>query len=226
MPEELWGGIKIFLCYDEYRGSHNGHSWHSSQSTWWTWCRTPWDLGHFQHLQSHFWWPDIEANVKYYIKACDICQHVKIPWMQAGGPANSLPVLIPRERSSTLLCFYNFFVGLPPSQHGVQHGVSINQVLLSFHSSHSHSVKYYDQPALGNQRRIVSVYWVLLVLITYWGSLFNSQQFQWALYNLGVNYHVTTTGHPQTNGIAEGAVNLAKATLKTLRDQQCCLTIG
>jgi len=172
----------------------------------------------FQRLRSHFWWPGIEDDVKRYVKSCDTCQRVKIPRMRAGGPAQPLPA----PSSKGEVWHADFFVGLPPSGKWRHDAVL---VLVERFSRFVHLVPVpsnisTDQLLEIFQRRIVSVYGVPSILVTDRGSLFTSRLFRRALCSLGIDHRVATTGHPQTNGVAENAVNLAKTVLKTLRDRQ------
>ena len=54
----------------------------------------PGELGTFNAVQQHFWWPGLRTFVKNYVQGCGICQQFKID----RTPTNQL-IFLPRGRN-------------------------------------------------------------------------------------------------------------------------------
>ena len=61
----------------------------------------PGELGTFNAVQQHFWWPGLQTFVKNYVQGCGICQQFKI------DRTPSKPAYIPTEGAKSTRPFAN-----------------------------------------------------------------------------------------------------------------------
>lgn len=168
-------------------------------------------------VQSFFWWPDMDNDIYHFVKSCDICQRTKIPRSRTGGLTRPLP--LPTRKGE--IWHLDFFTGLPPLKDRFDSVLVMVErysrfVLLEPVSS---SCTSSDLITIF-RRRILAVFGPPSSVVTDRGSLFTSRAWQKELSQLGAERHLATTGHPQSNGVAENAVGLAKEILKRYRTKR------
>jgi hypothetical protein len=162
----------------------------------------PGELGTFNAIRQHYWWPGLRTFVKNYVQGCGICQQFKID----RSPAK--PAYIPTEGAKTLRPFANcsmdLITDLPMADgfdsilvvvdQGLSKGVILlpcNKTLTSEGTARLLLENLYKRFGLPDK------------IISDRGPQFASKAFLELLKLLGVKSALSTAYHPQTDGTTE-----------------------
>ena len=164
----------------------------------------PGEIGTYNAVQQHYWWPGLRTFVKNYVQGCGICQQFKI------DRTPSKPAYIPTEGARSTRPFANcsmdLITDLPPAEgydsilvvvdQGLSKGVILapcNKTITSEDTARLLLENLYKR--FGLPEKIISDR----------GPQFASRAFIELLKLLGIKSALSTAYHPQTDGTTERA---------------------
>ena len=159
----------------------------------------PGEIGTYNAVHQHYWWPGLRTFVKNYVQGCGICQQFKI------DRSPSKPTYIPTEGVKSLRPFANcsmdLITDLPPTDgydsilvvvdQGLSKGVILvpcNKTLTSEDTARLLLENLYKQFGLPDK------------IISDRGPQFASKAFIKLLKLLGIKSALSSAYHPQTDG--------------------------
>ena len=162
----------------------------------------PGEIGTYNAVRQHYWWPGLRTFVKNYVQGCGICQQFKI------DRSPSKPTYIPTEGAKSLRPFANcsmdLITDLPPADgydsilvvvdQGLSKGVILvpcNKTLTSEDTARLLLENLYKRFGLPDK------------IISDRGPQFASKAFIELLKLLGIKSALSTAYHPQTDGTTE-----------------------
>ena len=162
----------------------------------------PGEIGTYNAVRQHYWWPGLRTFVKNYVQGCGICQQFKI------DRTPSKPAYIPTEGAKSLRPFANcsmdLITDLPPADgydsilvvvdQGLSKGVILipcNKTLTSEDTARLLLENLYKRFGLPDK------------IISDRGPQFASKAFLALLKLLGIKSALSTAYHPQTDGTTE-----------------------
>jgi hypothetical protein len=162
----------------------------------------PGEIGTYNAVRQHYWWPGLRTFVKNYVQGCGICQQFKI------DRSPSKPAYIPTEGAKSLRPFANcsmdLITDLPPADgydsilvvvdQGLSKGVILvpcNKTLTSEDTARLLLENLYKRFGLPDK------------IISDRGPQFASKAFIELLKLLGIKSALSTAYHPQTDGTTE-----------------------
>jgi hypothetical protein len=162
----------------------------------------PGELGTYNAVREHYWWPGLRTFVKNYVQGCGACQQFKID----RSPAK--PAYIPTEGAKSLrpfaYCSMDLITDLPPVDgfdsilvvvdQGLSKGVILipcNKTLTSEDTARLLLENLYKRFGLPDK------------IISDRGPQFASKAFIELLKLLGIKSALSTAYHPQTDGTTE-----------------------
>jgi hypothetical protein len=162
----------------------------------------PGEIGTYNAVRQHYWWPGLRTFVKNYVQGCGICQQFKI------DRTPSKPAYIPTEGAKSTRPFANcsmdLITDLPPADgydsilvvvdQGLSKGVILtpcNKTLTSEDTARLLLENLYKRFGLPDK------------MISDRGPQFASKAFVELLKLLGIKSALSTAYHPQTDGTTE-----------------------
>ena len=162
----------------------------------------PGEIGTYNAVRQHYWWPGLRTFVKNYVQGCGTCQQFKI------DRTPSKPAYIPTEGAKSLRPFANcsmdLITDLPPADsydsilvvvdQGLSKGVILipcNKTLTSEDTARLLLENLYKRFGLPDK------------IISDRGPQFASKAFLALLKLLGIKSALSTAYHPQTDGTTE-----------------------
>jgi reverse transcriptase-like protein/integrase-like protein/chromodomain-containing protein/p58 integrase-like protein len=162
----------------------------------------PGEIGTYNAIRQHYWWPGLRTFVKNYVQGCGICQQFKI------DRTPSKPAYIPTEGAKSLRPFANcsmdLITDLPPAEgfdsilvvvdQGLSKGVILipcNKTITSEATARLLLENLYKRFGLPDK------------IISDRGPQFASKAFLELLKLLGIKSALSTAYHPQTDGTTE-----------------------
>lgn len=157
----------------------------------------------------------MESDVARFVKSCDTCQRVKIPRERASGPSRPLPL---PERKGEIM-HLDFFTGLP-----LRDSCDSVLVIVERYSRYPFLIPVSSSCSSSDLIRLLCHYVLAIfgapkVIVSERGTLFTSKAWRKELDRIDTERRLAT-GHPQTNGASEHAVQMAKQILRTLKDRR------
>jgi hypothetical protein len=172
----------------------------------------PGELGMYNSVKQHYWWPGLRIFVKKYIKGCGICQQFKI------DRNLSHPSFIPVEGAISTQpfahCSMDLITDLPPAEGSdsilvvVDQGLSKGIILCPTN-------KTVNMDGIGDllHENLYKQFGLPDKMISDRGPQFTAKAFRAMLSRLGVNLALSTAYHPQTDGTTERVNQEIKAYL-------------
>lgn len=153
----------------------------------------------YQRLKLVFYWPKLHKNVKDYVKACPVCQKNKSENIPYPGLLEPLPV--PDKAWSHISM--DFIEGLPKSN-----GKDVILVVVDRFTKYSHFLTL-SHPFTVNEviplllDHIFKLHGPPQVIVTDRDKIITSTLWQSLFKALGINLHLSSAYHPQTDGQTE-----------------------
>ena len=162
----------------------------------------PGELGTYNAIRQHYWWPGLRTFVKNYVQGCGICQQFKI------DRSPSKPAYIPTEGARSLRPFANCSMDLItdlPLADGfdsilvvVDQGLSKGVILLPCNKTITS-----EDTARLLLENLYKRFGLPDKIISDRGPQFASKAFKELLKLLGIKSALSTAYHPQTDGTTE-----------------------
>ena len=161
-------------------------------------------------LRRRFWWPTLEADVREFVAACEVCARSKASHRPPAGLLRPLP--IPGRLWSHVAL--DFVTGLPTSQG--------NTAILTMVDRFSKMVHFAPLPKLPSAAKtadllvsqVVRLHGIPQDIVSDRGPQFTSRVWQAFCRGIGATVSLSSGYHPQTNGQAERANQALEATLR------------
>ena len=166
------------------------------------------------NIAKGFMWPKMDKSVQAMVKACLACQKAKVSTYDE-RPLQ--PFSLPNERFDHI---HLDFVGpLPPAKGGFKYMLTI----IDRYSRYPLAVPVVS-PTAGTLiqqflNRWVAYFGLPLVVTTDQGSAFTAKAFKDFLLKYNITHNVTTTYHPQANGLVERFHRRLKESLTALNER-------
>ena len=171
----------LFECHDSVSGGHSGMA------------RT------IARICSQFYWPNMQEDIRNYVKNCTICQQAKSETTLPAGLLHPLP--IPQQVWDDIAM--DFITGLPPS-----HGYSTIMVVVDRLSKFGHFIPLrtdYNsrQVAEAFVANIVKLYGIPKTIVSDRDKVFISSFWKQLFRIQGTTLAMSSSYHPQTDGQSE-----------------------
>ena len=164
-----------------------------------------WLAGHagqnrtFNRLNQWYCWPGIEADVRYYVRTCPICQRVRANNSKTMGLLQPMPI---PSRPWQVISM-DFIVDLPPSR-----GYTILMVVVDFFTKQAHFIPAKTplttlQVAKIFFKYIFKYHGLPQAIVSDRDSRFTSLFWQELFKTLGTELRLSSSFHPQTDGQTE-----------------------
>ena len=173
-------------------------------------------LATYKRLSSLFYWPNMEKQIRNYIRACDVCQRFK--YDNSAYPGLLQPLPIPEEAWSQVSL--DFIEGLPLSHGKSTILVVVDRLTKYAHFmclSHPYTAMSVAQAFLDTVFKLHGLPTILVsdrdkvFLSKFWSDFFKLQ---------GVELHLCTAYHPQSDGQTEVVNRCLETYLRCMcRDQ-------
>ena len=163
-----------------------------------------------QFLRRRFWWPSLEADVREFVAACDVCARSKASHRPPAGLLRPLP--IPGRPWSHIAL--DFVTGLPTSQ-----GKNTIMTMVDRFSKMVHFAALPKLPSAAETAdllvsHVVRLHGIPQDIVSDRGPQFTSKVWQAFCRGIGATVSLSSGYHPQTNGQAERANQALEATLR------------
>ena len=166
------------------------------------WSFSPGELGTYNAIRQHYWWPGLRSFIKSYVRGCGVCQQFKI------DQNPSKPAFLPIDGAKTTQlfahCSMDLITNLPKSEGFdsilvvVDQGLTKGIVLVPCNKTIT---------AEGTAKLLLeNLYkWFGLLdkIISDRGPQFTSHSFKELTKLLGITSSLTTAYHPQSDGATE-----------------------
>lgn len=153
----------------------------------------------YQRVKLHFHWPKMKQQVIELVKSCLVCQKNKSEHVPYPGLLQPLPI---PEQAWTHISM-DFVEGLPKSQNKDVILVVVDRLTKYAHFiSMTHPYTAQDVAQIFMDQ-VFKLHGLPQVLLTDRDSLFTSTIWQSLFKSLGVELHLTSAYHPQTDGQTE-----------------------
>jgi transposase InsO family protein len=165
-------------------------------------------------LSSHFWWPSLYEDVKAYVQACVSCQKKK---PRNHDPYGSLqPLENPCQPWEHV--HIDFFGPFPATTKGFTYGMSVSDRLtrMVHFLPCSKTITGADAAALFTSQ-VFRLHGLPKKIISDRDPRFTSEFWQGLFKTLGTKQAMSTTLHPQIDGVAERNHRSIEAMLNTCR---------
>ena len=171
----------LFECHNSVSGGHSGMA------------RT------MARICSQFYWPNMQADIKNYVKKCTICQQAKSETTLPSGLLNPLP--IPQQVWDDIAM--DFITGLPTS-----HGYATIMVVIDRLSKFAHFIPLRSdyasrQVAEAVVANMVKLYGILKTIVSDRDKVFISSFWRQLFKIQGITLAMSSSYHPQTDGQSE-----------------------
>ena len=163
-----------------------------------------------EFIRQRFWWPGVDADVKSFVAACDVCARNKNPHRAPAGLLH--PLDIPNRPWSHISL--DFVTGLPPSD-----GCDTVLTIVDRFSKAVHYVPLPKLPSAAEMADLLTLHVVRLHgipkdIVSDRGPQFTSKVWQTFCRGIGATVSLTSGYHPQSNGQAERANQTLEDTLR------------
>ena len=165
------------------------------------------ESGHFGVLKTcelitrDFYWPSMEAEIRKYVLACEVCTRVKAPRHTKYGTNMPLPIPDRPWESITM----DFVTDLPESSSSKFTSILVIVDRLTKMAKYLPCRKDIDSPELARRffEEIICEHGIPDNIITDRGSTFTSRFWTRVCENLSMDHRLSTAFHPQTDGQTE-----------------------
>ena len=165
-----------------------------------------------EFIRRRFWWPSLEADVREFVAACDICARSKASHRPPAGLLHPLPV--PGRPWSHISL--DFVTGLPVSQG--------HDTILTVVDRFSKAVHFIPLPKLPSAletaellvQHVIRPHGIPRDIVSDRGPQFVSRVWQAFCRGIGATVSLTSGYHPQSNGQAERANQALEASLRCI----------
>jgi hypothetical protein len=175
-------------------------------------------LGHFgpqktaDYIRRHYWWPRIGQDVEQYCKTCPVCQMTKSSTQRVPGLLHSLP--IPTRPWGSIGMD---FVGPFPESNGHDYlWVVICRLTSMVHLVPIKTTTTASELAWLYIREIVRLHGLAETIISDRDSKFTSKFWRETHKLLGTKLLMSTSFHPQTDGVSERAIRSIAQILRAM----------
>lgn len=145
-----------------------------------------------------FWWPKMHHDVETYVKSCQKCQLFKNPVGLSPGYLHSIPV------SEIFEHIHIDIVGpMKTTYHGNAYIITATDAFSKWVFAKPSQRVRTDETIEFIENEIFVIHGKPKRIITDQGTQFTSKEFQEFITKAGIEHRMTTSYHPQTNGIDE-----------------------
>lgn len=161
-----------------------------------------------------YWWPRMHQDVESYVKSCHTCQQFKNPVGMPPGYLHSIPV------SEIFENVHLDIVGpLKPTFRGYTYIITATDAFSKWAFARpAQNIKTKDLIKFVEET-ILSIHGKPKRIITDQGTQFTSSEWKEFINNLQIDHSLTTSYHPQTNGIDERLNGTLVRILRTYEDE-------
>ena len=163
----------------------------------------------YERLFARYWWPRMYSDVRDYIRACFVCCKARGSLQQNHGTLQPIIAARPFDIVAIDLLL------LPETNTGNKYAIVAIDLFTRFVELGALPSKDAGTVAGWFGRNFISRYGAPEKLISDQGSEFISHDFNSICDNLGIRRALTTTGHPQANGLVERTNRTLIGILKT-----------
>lgn len=153
----------------------------------------------FQKINSRFYWPKMRAEVKEYVRTCELCQKRKLPKQKPAGLLQPIP--IPESPFSTIGC--DLVGPINRSKTGKRFIITVTDLTTRYLECSALRDGKADEISKFLVERIFLRHGVPHHIITDLGCAFTGELMQELNKFMGITHNRTTSFHPQSNGACE-----------------------
>jgi hypothetical protein len=190
----VWYRGKLYIPNDEELRSDVVATCHDSIT-----AGHPGQYGTQEHVERHYWWPQLAAFVKRYVDACDLCNRTKTSRLGPQGELQPLPVPgAPWEVIST-----NMIVELPKSNGYDSIVAFVDYDTKQCHLAPTVTTATADDIADIEIREVFRLHGLQKKILSDRGPQFAAKLLRRIYERLGIEMALSTAYHPQTDGQTE-----------------------